>query len=199
MPICASRRRRSPSRATVSAAARPRSPCARASCWPTSPSSSCTAARRARRSPPTPTRSCRTTRCAAGSRTSRPAQPAPRCSARRCSPAARRLSSTSTAPGRRRPRCCAACRARRPSPCREGGRMALDMKALRAAAKANGPPAGGCWPRGRRDLEQVEARALIRDGVLVDGDGAGPLRRRGHRRLRARGSGRAHARSSRLP
>ena len=41
MPICASRRPRSRSRATASAAAPPPSPCARASCWPISPSSSC--------------------------------------------------------------------------------------------------------------------------------------------------------------
>jgi len=49
----------------------------------------------------------------------------------------------------------------------EGGRVALDLKALRAAAKANGPPGWGLLAKGQTSLEQVEARALIRDGVLL--------------------------------
>jgi AsmA protein len=49
----------------------------------------------------------------------------------------------------------------------EGGRVALDLKALRAAAKANGPPGWGLLAKGQTNLEQVEVRALVRDGVLV--------------------------------
>ena len=49
----------------------------------------------------------------------------------------------------------------------EGGRVAVDMKALRAAAKANGPPGWGLLAKGQTNLELVEARALIRDGVLL--------------------------------
>jgi AsmA protein len=49
----------------------------------------------------------------------------------------------------------------------DGARMALDMKALHAAAKANGPPGWGLLAKGQTSLEQAEARALIRDGVLI--------------------------------
>ena len=49
----------------------------------------------------------------------------------------------------------------------EGGRVALDIKALRAVAKADGPPGWGPLAKGQTGLEQVEARALVRDGVLI--------------------------------
>ena len=49
----------------------------------------------------------------------------------------------------------------------EGGRVAMDMKALRTAAKANGPPGWGLLAKGQTNLELVEARALIRGGVLL--------------------------------
>ncbi len=49
----------------------------------------------------------------------------------------------------------------------DGGRVTLDAKALRAAGKANGPPGWGLLAKGQSSLEQVEARALIRDGVLI--------------------------------
>jgi AsmA protein len=49
----------------------------------------------------------------------------------------------------------------------EGGRVALDMKALRTAAKANGPPGWGLLAKGQTILEPVEARAFIRGGVLI--------------------------------
>ncbi|HZT48723.1 MAG TPA: AsmA-like C-terminal region-containing protein [Hyphomicrobiaceae bacterium] len=49
----------------------------------------------------------------------------------------------------------------------EGARLALDMKALRAAAKPNGPPGWGLLAKGQTSIEQVEARALIRDGTIV--------------------------------
>ena len=49
----------------------------------------------------------------------------------------------------------------------EGGRVGLDIKALRAAAKADGPPGWGLLAKGQTGLEQIEARALIRDGVLI--------------------------------
>jgi uncharacterized protein involved in outer membrane biogenesis len=49
----------------------------------------------------------------------------------------------------------------------EGGRLALDMKALRGAAKANGPPGWAPLAKGQTNLELVDARALIRNGVLV--------------------------------
>ena len=49
----------------------------------------------------------------------------------------------------------------------EGGRVGLDIKALRAAAKADGPPGWGPLAKGQTGLEQVEARALVRDGVLI--------------------------------
>ena len=48
----------------------------------------------------------------------------------------------------------------------EGGRVAMDMKALRTAAKANGPPGWGLLAKGQTVLELVEARAFIRNGVL---------------------------------
>jgi AsmA-like protein len=50
----------------------------------------------------------------------------------------------------------------------EGGRVGLDIKALHAAAaKANEGPGWGLLAKGQTSLEQVEARALIRDGVLI--------------------------------
>jgi hypothetical protein len=49
----------------------------------------------------------------------------------------------------------------------EGGRVAMDMKALRAAAKANGPAGWGLLAKGQTILELVEARAVIRSGVLL--------------------------------
>jgi AsmA protein len=49
----------------------------------------------------------------------------------------------------------------------EGARVALDMKALRAAAKPDAPPGWGLLAKGQTSLEQVEARALIRDGAVV--------------------------------
>jgi AsmA protein len=49
----------------------------------------------------------------------------------------------------------------------EGGRVGLDIKALRAAAKADGPPGWGPLAKGQTGLEQIEARALVRDGVLI--------------------------------
>ena len=49
----------------------------------------------------------------------------------------------------------------------EGGRVGLDIKALRAAAKAEGPPGWGLLAKGQTGLEQIEARALVRDGVLI--------------------------------
>jgi hypothetical protein len=49
----------------------------------------------------------------------------------------------------------------------EGGRVAVDMKALRAAAKANGPAGWGLMAKGQTNLELVEAKAVIRSGVLL--------------------------------
>ena len=49
----------------------------------------------------------------------------------------------------------------------EGGRLGLDIKALRAVAKASGPPGWGLLAKGRTSLEQIEARAVIRGGVLL--------------------------------
>ena len=49
----------------------------------------------------------------------------------------------------------------------EGGRVGLDIRALRAAAKADGPPGWGLLAKGQTGLEQIEARALVRDGVLI--------------------------------
>jgi hypothetical protein len=49
----------------------------------------------------------------------------------------------------------------------EGGRVAMDMKALRAAAKASGPPGWGPLAKGQTNLEVVEARAHIRGGVVL--------------------------------
>ena len=48
----------------------------------------------------------------------------------------------------------------------EGGRVAMDVKALRTAAKANGPPGWGLLAKGQTSLELVEARGFIRGGVL---------------------------------
>jgi uncharacterized protein involved in outer membrane biogenesis len=50
----------------------------------------------------------------------------------------------------------------------EGGRVALDVKALRAAAaRADGAAGWGALAKGQTGLDQIEARALIRDGVLI--------------------------------
>jgi AsmA protein len=50
----------------------------------------------------------------------------------------------------------------------EGGRVALDVKALRAAAaKTDGSAGWGPLAKGQTSLDQIEARALIRDGVLI--------------------------------
>jgi AsmA protein len=49
----------------------------------------------------------------------------------------------------------------------EGGRVAIDMKALRTAAKANGPAGWGLLVKGQTNLELVEARGVIRSGVLL--------------------------------
>jgi AsmA protein len=49
----------------------------------------------------------------------------------------------------------------------EGGKLPLDLKAVRAAAKADGPPGWGQMAKGQVGLEQIEAKALIKDGVLV--------------------------------
>jgi AsmA protein len=49
----------------------------------------------------------------------------------------------------------------------EGGRVAMDMKALRSVAKNNGPPGWGPLAKGQTNLELVEARALIRGGVVL--------------------------------
>ena len=50
----------------------------------------------------------------------------------------------------------------------EGARVGLDIKALRTAAtKAGGAPGWGALAKGQTSLEQVEARGLLRDGVLI--------------------------------
>jgi len=49
----------------------------------------------------------------------------------------------------------------------EGGKLPLDLKAVRAAAKADGPPGWGQMVKGQVGLDQIEAKALIKDGVLV--------------------------------
>lgn len=49
----------------------------------------------------------------------------------------------------------------------EGGRLPLDLKAVRAAAKAQGTPGWGQIGKGQIGLDQIEAKALIRDGVIV--------------------------------
>jgi AsmA protein len=48
----------------------------------------------------------------------------------------------------------------------EGGRLALDLKALRAA-QAGAPPGWGALAKGQTALDQVEARAVIQDGVVI--------------------------------
>ena len=48
----------------------------------------------------------------------------------------------------------------------EGARLALDLKALRAA-KSGTPPGWGALAKGQTALDQVEARTVIRDGVLI--------------------------------
>ncbi|MBO0741507.1 MAG: hypothetical protein J2P51_08770, partial [Hyphomicrobiaceae bacterium] len=47
------------------------------------------------------------------------------------------------------------------------GRLAIDVKALRTAAKSNSPPGWAPLAKGLTNLELVEARALIRNGVLM--------------------------------
>jgi AsmA-like C-terminal region len=47
----------------------------------------------------------------------------------------------------------------------EGGRLALDLKALRNAAKEGGPPGWGKLGKSQIGIDQLEARALIIDGV----------------------------------
>ena len=49
----------------------------------------------------------------------------------------------------------------------EGGRLALDLKALRSVARSNGPPGWSPLAKGHTNLELVEARTLIRHGVLM--------------------------------
>jgi hypothetical protein len=50
----------------------------------------------------------------------------------------------------------------------EGGRLGLDIKAFRAAAaKADGAPGWGLLAKGQTNVERLEARALVRDGVLI--------------------------------
>ena len=49
----------------------------------------------------------------------------------------------------------------------ESGRVALDMRAIAAAAKAKGPPGWGLLGKGQTNVEQLEARAVISNGVLV--------------------------------
>jgi AsmA protein len=49
----------------------------------------------------------------------------------------------------------------------EGGRLAMDVKALRTAAKSNGPPGWAPLAKAQTNLELVEARAFIRNGVLM--------------------------------
>src|SRR5262245_58261817 len=49
----------------------------------------------------------------------------------------------------------------------EGRRLAMDVKALRTAARANGPPGWAALAKGQTNLELLEARALIRNGVLM--------------------------------
>ena len=49
----------------------------------------------------------------------------------------------------------------------EGGRVGVDIRALRAAAKADGQAGWGLLAKGQTGLEQIEARALVRDGVLI--------------------------------
>jgi len=49
----------------------------------------------------------------------------------------------------------------------EGGRLAMDVKALRTAAKANGPPGWAPLAKGQTNLEVVDARAFLRNGVLM--------------------------------
>lgn len=48
----------------------------------------------------------------------------------------------------------------------EGCRLTLDVKALRGAAKADASSGWGALAKGQTSLEQVEMRALLRNGVL---------------------------------
>jgi AsmA protein len=49
----------------------------------------------------------------------------------------------------------------------EGGRLAVDIKALRGAAKAQVSSGWGAIGKGQTSLEQLEARVALRNGVLV--------------------------------
>ena len=48
----------------------------------------------------------------------------------------------------------------------EGGRLALDVKALRGAAKADASSGWGGLGKAQTSLEQVEARCVLRNGML---------------------------------
>jgi hypothetical protein len=48
----------------------------------------------------------------------------------------------------------------------EGCRLAFDVKALRGAAKADASSGWGALAKGQTSLDQVEMRALLRNGVL---------------------------------
>jgi AsmA protein len=48
----------------------------------------------------------------------------------------------------------------------EGGRLALDVKALRGAAKADASSGWGALGKGQASLEQVEVRGVLRNGML---------------------------------
>ncbi len=49
----------------------------------------------------------------------------------------------------------------------DGAKLPLDLRAMRAAAKANGPPGWGQMAKGQVGLDQIEVKALIKDGVLI--------------------------------
>lgn len=49
----------------------------------------------------------------------------------------------------------------------DGGRLPLDLKALRNAGRAENGTGWGVLGKGQTSLEQVEARMLLRDGVLI--------------------------------
>ena len=151
MPTCASPRRRSSSRATVSAAAPRPSRCARASCSPISPSSSCTRARSsaqvtANANEIVPRYTLR------GKVESFDAGPRRRGLVRRqrCSPAARRSPSTSTAAGQTPAEMLRGLSGKAALTMAEGARVALDIKALRGRGQGRRRrPAGARWPRDR--------------------------------------------------
>lgn len=48
----------------------------------------------------------------------------------------------------------------------DGGRVGLDMKALKAAANTGAAPGWGALAKAHTNIDSVEARAVIRDGVL---------------------------------